>query len=256
MSSNPWLRTVGTSVSAILFLIGLAGVPRNLTTWFRWLSILKTSVPWWVLIVASIALAGLTWGPMIVRRTKRKRRDDIRYGDTIKLIHKRTGCSLHSHNIPYSHNYSSKQQQVTAFAGADTNDYWIVKKPHGLGKFVGKGYPVPNHDIIRLEHRNTTRNLHSHTGKPSPITAQQEVTAYGTDGVGDTNDNWRIDVEDGGEWRENVAIRLIHVGSGCALHSHGGHGHPQFTAGQQEVTCFSDRDENDFWFAVKVHDGS
>jgi dolichyl-phosphate-mannose--protein O-mannosyl transferase len=143
---------------------------------------------------------------------------------------------------------------VTAFTGADQNDYWIVKKAHGFGEFDGKGRPVANHDIIRLEHRRTRKNLHSHVGHPSPITAQQEVTAYGTDGVGDTNDDWRIDVEEGGGWRENLPIRLIHVASGCALHSHSGHSHPQFTAGQQEVTCFPDRDFNDIWFAIKVHD--
>jgi len=84
------------------------------------------------------------------------------------------------------------QQQVTAFAGADPNDYWIVKKTHGFGEFDGKGCPVKNHDIVRLEHRSTRKNLHSHTGSPSPITGQQEVTAYGIDGIGDTNDNWAL----------------------------------------------------------------
>ena len=252
MRSNefePWFRTIGTSVSAILFLIGLAGVPRNLTTWFKWLSILRTNVPWWGLIVASILLAALTWIPKILRCTKK-----INYRDVIKLIHKQTGSSLHSHNITCSHNNSSRQQQVTAFAGADPNDYWIVKKAHGCGEFEGKGSPVTNRDIIRLEHRSTRKNLHSHKSVPSPLTGQQEVTAYGIDGIGDENDNWRIDVENGGKWRENVAIRLIHVRSGCALHSHAGHSHPQFTAGQQEVACYSDRDANDIWFAIKVHD--
>ena len=247
-----WLRIIGSLVSAILFLIGLAGIPNNLTTWFEWLSILKTNVPWWGLILVSIGLAALIWIPIITRRTLSAQK--IKYKDVIKLIHKRSRCSLHSHNIRYFHNSSSTQQQVTAFEGADPNDYWIVKKAHGFGEFDGKGYPVKNHDIIRMEHKNTRKNLHSHTGVPSPITGQQEVTAFGADGIGDTNDNWRIDVENGGKWRANEAIRLVHVASSCALHSHSGHRHKQFTACQQEVTCFPDRDDNDIWFAIKVHD--
>ncbi len=247
-----WLEMVGTLISAILFLIGLAGVPGNLTTWFNWLSVLRAGVPWWVLIAVSIALAALIWVPKIKRRSILHER--LRYGDVIKLRHKLTGCALHSHNLPYTHSNTSGQQQVTAFAGADRNDYWIVKGAHGFGAFDGRGGPVRSHDIIRLEHQSTRKNLHSHIGRPSPITGQQEVTAYGMDGLGDTNDDWRIDVEGGGEWRENLPIRLIHVGSNCALHSHSGQSHPLFTAGQQEVTCFPNRDDNDIWFATKVRD--
>jgi dolichyl-phosphate-mannose--protein O-mannosyl transferase len=129
----------------------------------------------------------------------------IRYGDVIKLIHKGTGCSLHSHNISYSHNNTSGQQQVTAFAGADCNDYWTVNRPHGFGALEGRRRPVADHDIIRLDHQSTRKNLHSHVGHPSPITGQQEVTAYGTDGVGDPNDDWRIEVENGGEMARESA---------------------------------------------------
>jgi dolichyl-phosphate-mannose--protein O-mannosyl transferase len=145
------------------------------------------------------------------------------------------------------------QQQITAFAGADPNDYWIVKKAHGHGEFDRKGEYVKDQDIIRLEHRSTRKNLHSHINAPSPITGQQEVTAFGVDGIGDTNDNWRIDVENGGIWQENETIRLIHVATSCALHSHSGYSHQQFTSGQQEVTCFPNRDANDFWYALKIH---
>lgn len=44
--------------------------------------------------------------------------------------------------------------------------------------------PVKCNDIIRLEHFQTKKNLHSHNFA-SPISKQQEVCAFGTDGVGD-----------------------------------------------------------------------
>ena len=47
-------------------------------------------------------------------------------------------------------------------------------------------------DIIRLEHGQTSKNLHSHDIQ-SPITRQNEVSAYGNDGEGDAGDNWKIE---------------------------------------------------------------
>ena len=34
-------------------------------------------------------------------------------------------------------------------------------------------------------------------------------------------------------------LRLIHINTNKALHSHKGFTHPKYTSGQQEVTCFS-----------------
>jgi dolichyl-phosphate-mannose--protein O-mannosyl transferase len=49
-----------------------------------------------------------------------------------------------------------------------------------------------------------------------------------------------------------VPVRLIHVLSGFALHSHRGVEHLEYTSCQQEVTCFAQRDENDLWTAVRA----
>lgn len=97
------------------------------------------------------------------------------YGDIVKIKHVLTDTHLHSHAINYSHNGSSRQQQVTGFGGSDDNDYWIIKRRHGDNR---RGGLVQHGDIIRLEHLNTRSHLHSHLGWPSPLSNQQEVTCY------------------------------------------------------------------------------
>ncbi|MBP6809927.1 MAG: hypothetical protein KA138_00290 [Saprospiraceae bacterium] len=174
------------------------------------------------------------------------------YGDIVKIKHVLTNTHLHSHAIHYGHPQSSGQQQVTAFGGADDNDYWVIKSEHGNNNRSGS---VRHGDVIRLEHYLTRRNLHSHAGIPSPVTGQQEVTCFGENGNGDSNDNWRIEIDGGDTWAANRRIRLIHINTNHALHSHAGHAHPQWTAGQQEVTGFGGRDDNDWWVLTEIKPG-
>ena len=174
------------------------------------------------------------------------------YRSLTKLKHWMTGDILHSHAFNYGHPGTSGQQQVTAFAGADDNDFWRVKGPHGQPEDFGAGQAVQDGAIIRLEHVLTRRNLHSHAGAPSPVTGQQEVTCYGSNGVGDSNDNWRLEIEGGGSWASGKRVRLVHVNTNHALHSHAGYSHPQWTMGQQEVTAYADRDDNDWWYLFQT----
>jgi hypothetical protein len=171
-----------------------------------------------------------------------------RYGRNFKAVHWNTGRTLHSHPLNYSHPNSSKQQQITCFEGLDDNDWWRIKGPHGLPENHKADQPVLHGDVVRLEHVLTRRNLHSHGGIPSPITKQQEVTCFGNNGIGDGNDNWRVEVEGGDQWAYGKRVRLIHVSTNHALHSHEPFTHPTYTAGQQEVTGFSARDDNDWWY--------
>jgi subtilisin family serine protease len=173
---------------------------------------------------------------------------NVRYRNIIKMRHRLTTNTLHSHALNYVHPGTSGQQQVTAFAGSDDNDLWRVKGPDGQPEIFKVGEPVQHGDIIRLEHVLTGRNLHSHGGFPSPVTHQQEVTCYGDNGIGDANDNWRIEIEGGGTWDSGKRLRLKHVTTNHALHSHLGFSHPDWTAGQQEVTGFAQSDDNDWWF--------
>jgi dolichyl-phosphate-mannose--protein O-mannosyl transferase len=168
---------------------------------------------------------------------------------TIRLEHVKTGLHLHSHRINYQHTPSSGQQQITAYGKnmgpPNDDDLWVLKPP-----CAG---PVKSGHLIRLQHLKTKAYLHSHPGFPAPYTkTQQEVTGYGGPGQSDCNDNWIVEVEGGGDWTTNKRIRLIHLNTGYALHSHDirldskfpGWGH-----GQQEVTASSGRDEYDWWQA-------
>jgi len=173
----------------------------------------------------------------------------VRYGTTLMLRHTATNCSLHSHPLTYGHPGSSGQQQVTCFSGADDNDLWRIKGPHGQPEESRAGEPVQNGEVVRLEHVSTSKNLHSHVGIPSPVTGQQEITCYERAAVGDYNDNWRVEVDDSGQWAAGKQVRLIHASTHVALHSHAGFTHPEWTTGQQEVTGFAGRDGNDLWYA-------
>lgn len=249
------MRRPGLNVAAQVMTV-VAGLLAMISKDAREFYVQQVRLPVWSLLLIAVgAWLGISWALSRERTVGAHDTAESRailIGDTIRLLHRLTGFALHSHPALYSHPGTSRQQQVTAYRGADSNDYWVVKAQHGFGDTSRRGRVVSNGDIIRLEHRNTRKNLHSHRGTPSPVTGQQEVTAFGTDGVGDTNDNWRVDISQRGLWEEDVPMRLIHVLSECALHSHLGCAHPQYTSGQQEVTCFAQRDENDLWLAVRV----
>jgi dolichyl-phosphate-mannose--protein O-mannosyl transferase len=75
-----------------------------------------------------------------------------------------------------------------------SNDYEILFQiKEGNNSTIREtGVPVKCDDIIRLEHVNTARNLHTHLFQ-SFLTDSQEVTAFGQQGNGDDNDNWRLE---------------------------------------------------------------
>ena len=180
---------------------------------------------------------------------------DLAYGMQLKLQHKRTGCRLHSHDCRYPG--GSRQQQVTGFYGEDDNDWWRIKAAHGAAEPLA-GTHVKDGDVIRLQHVATGRNLHSHSlSVPSPVTNQQEVSAFGTGG-GDANCNWRVRLGQD----DHGAIRLQHVDDW-----HGGHGYlhshrrmlPCYGQGQgqSEVTVygrtvFGRKNRDDLWCVQRL----
>eukprot|EP01156_Anaeramoeba_ignava_P022444 Anaeramoba_ignava/c20673_g1_i2.p1 GENE.c20673_g1_i2~~c20673_g1_i2.p1 ORF type:complete len:108 (-),score=40.93 c20673_g1_i2:193-516(-) len=101
--------------------------------------------------------------------------------------------------------------------------------------------------MIRLEHIKTGRNLHSHGNFNSPTTNQQEVTCYGNSGIGDGNDNWKLEFKDSNKkpWKGKNTITLTHVNTGAKLHSHAGN--QTKVSHQQEVTGYKGGDANDDW---------
>jgi dolichyl-phosphate-mannose--protein O-mannosyl transferase len=173
----------------------------------------------------------------------------VQYGSSWKFGHLLTGVNLWTWHVFMMHGGTSKQQLVAGHIGPDDNLVWRIKGPHEEGPEFKSGQPVQHGDVVRLEHTGTSTNLHSHRGFPSPITSQQEVSCFGQKGVGDGNDNWRVEIESNGGWEAGKPVRLIHVNTGVALHSHGGYSDPTKTFGKQEVTGYSGRDGNDKWFA-------
>jgi len=173
----------------------------------------------------------------------------VTYGSGVCLQHVVTQRYLHfADNFSTKFVSSSGQSIPSTVSEIDSNCLWIVKGPHSdTDPYNFTPTIVQKGDVIRLGHYKTRHNLHSHVGYSSAVTKQQEVTCYGKDGQGDGNDNFKVDVDGGGMvWGINSKIRLIHVLSNCALHSHA----TPLDADNNEVTGFSARDENDMWRVI------
>lgn len=168
------------------------------------------------------------------------------WGSVVRLKHKNTGKYIATADEKYTHFRTSGQPAAYATDGKNDSQLWIIKGRHAADRWnVSFNYPVRRGDIIRLENLKTGRNLHSHGWIPSPASNQQEVTTLGTNGVCDSNDNWRVDWVSGGSRGVMVAgsvIRLVHQNTNHALHSHT---NMWFREGKQEVTSFGGRDSND-----------
>jgi len=164
-------------------------------------------------------------------------------GSVIKLTHTASGHKLHSHNIPYGS--GSGQQSVTGFPEPDdTNSLWIVRGSHNTDCLRGQSFK--NKDLIRLEHLNTHKYLHSHLHK-SPITKNQEVSAFGEKKSGDTGDNWQIECRN--TWDRNEKIRLKHMDTALYLHASIDAKYSNPIPGQLEVSAVSQRNPNTQWAA-------
>ena len=135
----------------------------------------------------------------------------LAYGSVITLRAAGPGAGLlHSH--PHlSPEGMIQHQQVTAYHHRDANNLWVVKHAQpdtipgdrydnmtatacGVSDCGSRVQYVKSGDRIRLEHKLTRRNLHSHDA-PAPITkgeGYRQVTCYGQDGRGDLHDEWTI----------------------------------------------------------------
>lgn len=127
-------------------------------------------------------------------------------GSVIKLVNSNYKVRLHSHDIKYGS--GSGQQSVTATeTQEDVNSYWAVKGK--IDQQCVRGEPVECGATIRLEHVETKKNLHSHHFT-SPLSHNQEVSAFGKEGEGDTGDNWTIVCTEE-YWKREDNFRLKHV---------------------------------------------
>lgn len=123
-------------------------------------------------------------------------------GSSIRLRNQGSQYFLHSSHITFGQ--GSGQQVVTCHkSGKEVGDLWTVKEADQTSAGVNAksnmcevGEPVRCGDIIRLEHVETQKNLHSHSQFESAISKSKEVTGYGDDGEGDEADNWLLECLD------------------------------------------------------------
>ncbi|KAL4691228.1 hypothetical protein H8959_014189 [Pygathrix nigripes] len=170
--------------------------------------------------------------------------EHLAYGSVITVKNLRMAIGyLHSHRHLYPEGIGARQQQVTTYLHKDYNNLWIIKKHNTNSDPLDPSFPVEfvrHGDIIRLEHKETSRNLHSHYHE-APLTRKHyQVTGYGINGTGDSNDFWRIEVVNrkfGNRIKVlRSRIRLIHLVTGCVLGS-SGKVLPKWGWEQLEVTC-------------------
>ena len=113
----------------------------------------------------------------------------ITYGSSLRIQNIITKYYLSSFGMNWS--TGSGLQIVTAVQNdKDINSLFTIKEGETYPVKIN-GDPVLCGEVIRLEHISTGKNLHSHDFK-SFVTNSQEACAFGEDGNGDVNDNFRI----------------------------------------------------------------
>uniref|UniRef100_A0A671S1F5 Stromal cell-derived factor 2 n=1 Tax=Sinocyclocheilus anshuiensis TaxID=1608454 RepID=A0A671S1F5_9TELE len=152
-------------------------------------------------------------------------------GSVVKLVNVKHNVRLHSHDVRYGS--GSGQQSVTGVTAAeDSNSYWSVRGTSDCGQ------------NIRLTHVNTGRNLHSHYFT-SPLSSNQEVSAFGENGEGDHLDEWTV-LCAGSVWQRDESVRFRHTATEALLSVTGEqYGRP--IHGQREVHGMMVSSSHSYW---------
>ena len=154
--------------------------------------------------------------------------DKVTYGSLIKLVHHSTEYRLNSIGVNYAS--GSGQQVITSVPTAkDSNSYWMIRSGYSEEE-QDIGRIVKCDDIIRLQHVNTQKHLHSHYQK-SPVSQQQEVSGFGEE---NKDDNWQIKCQDK-YWQRDDAVELYHVGTEKYLSTSDQHEFGNPIQGQLEI---------------------
>ena len=147
-------------------------------------------------------------------------------GSAIKLSHYESKAQTRQEHFLNSEGKNlgsgSGQQIVTAVTNpTTTNTLWWIRPPNDPESRSNEisacksGKPAEKiqcGSIVRLTHLNSMRNLHSHDVR-SPLSRQQEVSAYGQgDGVGDNGDDWKL-ICNSGHWKREEMFQLLHIDS-------------------------------------------
>lgn len=190
---------------------------------------------------------------------------DVTYGSAITI--RSLGLFpnlLHSHVQTYP--MGSGQQQVTTYGYRDENNFWVVSLPR-TGNSHSKN--ICDRDIIRLSHNRTRANLHTHP-LPGIISENHfEVSGYGNSEVGDSRDDWVVEIVSQSHSSNihyaslyetdstfyyslhpiSTSFRLRNKDLGCYLAT-SGKAYPSWGFQQGEVVCkpsFFERDKSTWW---------
>lgn len=190
---------------------------------------------------------------------------DIAYGSEVTIrSHGTSPNLLHSHVQIYPE--GSNQQQITAYGHSDGNNNWVFKYSRRDGKGleqVSTVESVKDGDVLRIAHKFTDVNLHSHDIAAHVSKQHREVAGYGSEDVGDSKDDWIIEVVsqvrsgDASYPEEDrslihplsTSFRLKHADLGCYLATTG-QSYPAWGFKQSEVVCkpsWSRRDKSTWW---------
>ena len=188
---------------------------------------------------------------------------ELAYGSRISLKNNGyAGGLLHSHVQAFPH--GSKQQQVTCYHYRDTNNEFIIRKTREDSPYVegedefAEDKPIEflkHGDVVRLVHKETGRNLHSHPVAAPVSKADYEISAYGNETVGDSNDYWVLEIVDDLRHSNLSAVRTLtsrirfrHKNLKCVLRSHNVV-LPEWGFKQSEVVCDrrDRKDDNNLW---------
>ncbi|CAN9501130.1 unnamed protein product [Ophioblennius macclurei] len=166
-------------------------------------------------------------------------------GSVVKLLNVKHNVRLHSHDVRYGS--GSGQQSVTGVSAVeDSNSYWSVRGTRETP--CHRGTPVKCGQTIRLTHVNTGRNLHSHYFA-SPLSSNQEVSAFGEEGEGDHLDEWTVQCG-GTVWRREEAVHFRHKATEALLSVTGEqYGRP--IHGQTEVHAMTGAGQHSLWKAME-----
>ncbi|XP_053702557.1 stromal cell-derived factor 2 [Synchiropus splendidus] len=162
-------------------------------------------------------------------------------GSVVKLVNIKHNVRLHSHEVRYGS--GSGQQSVTGVTAVeDSNSYWSVRGTSDSS--CVRGAAVKCGQAIRLTHVNTGRNLHSHYFA-SPLSSNQEVSAFGEEGEGDHLDEWTVQCG-GSVWKREEAVRFRHRATDALLAVTGEqYGRP--IQGQWEVHAMLNPSQHSLW---------
>lgn len=186
---------------------------------------------------------------------------EVRYYDTITLVHKDTKEMLHSHEDKYPLRYpdnriSSQGQQVTCYPHNDTNNHWQVIPTHDIPDH-GRGRVVRHADIVQFLHVGTNTLLLTHDVASPSMPTNQEFTTINRDDTERVEETYfQLLVPDAhdGEAIKTLSshFKVLHMKTRVFLWTHK-HALPDWASGQQEVNGNKNAPERStLWYGGEI----